>query len=169
MPQKARSVILDHDDDWPLIHSIVPRRYPTVGPLAPVRIGRIKRGLEPVWILLLQTQCVEVPDRRQHDLRCKWERRNNVPRSDGAIVWSKRHAARKVSKKLAVDTFNPAHGRSGTIACGNSPAVLGVVLELLRILNCVFLLHQRGAAAIFEIIDSLPPHWFVLNAAKIQP
>src|SRR5579864_3739526 len=110
-----------------------------------------------------------MPDGRKNDFRRKRQGRDDCPRSDGAVVGSERHAARKISKELAVDTFDPAHGGSRPITCGDSPAAFGVALELLRILNGVFLLHQRGAAAIFEIIDSLPAHKLVLNAAEIQP
>jgi len=73
MPEKARSVIFDHQDDWPLVETIVEWGYPRLRRIGSVGKSGVEGGSEAVWIFLAQLQLLEVLKRRQHDLRCKGE------------------------------------------------------------------------------------------------
>src|SRR5947209_4281760 len=64
---------------------------------------------------------------------------------------------------------DPTRRRAGAIARRNPPDVFTVAFELSRITDRILLLHVGRAATVLEVINSLPAHELILDAAKVYP
>src|SRR5437762_170731 len=133
LPNTPASIVLDHDQDRPLVDA-QHLRVPPAG-------GQIERVAETVPCPDVRTiQIVEVAQRRDAD---SWRERKGAARSrgcDGAIVdLGRRRATSRVGLKLA---------EARAVAGGQSPNQFAVALELPRIRNTIGALCQRRAARI---------------------
>src|ERR1019366_4617892 len=109
----------------------MPRRHPAVRVAELSGIRRVERRFEAVWVQLGQFSLVyAVVERGQHDLGCERQRRRYGPRCDGSVVGSVWHAAPHVIEELALNAIHFDRVGTGTIACGNSPAMAAIALEL---------------------------------------
>src|SRR2546423_12333114 len=97
-------------------------------------------------------------ERRQHNLRRKWQRCDHRPRSKCAVIRTKRNATTFVIVKVYGSAVDAARGGSRPIARRQSPDVFAIALEMFWISNRVLLLRVSCSTAILEIIDCLAFH-----------
>ena len=105
----------------------------------------------------------------KHDLGRKWQRCDDGPWRQRAIIRTVRHASSDVSKEAPRDSSDPARRRSRAVARGDAPSVLTVVAEALRIANAVLLVHIGRATAVLKVVKRLSAHEGILDAAKVNP
>jgi len=70
VPNQTGAVVLDHQDDRPLIEGEMIARDPTMLRTR-YRKGRVETAHEPVLIFHVRVSFLAVPERREHDLRCE--------------------------------------------------------------------------------------------------
>src|ERR1019366_9497746 len=170
LPQQSGPIIFDHQNDRPLIKPVMPRRHPAMWVAGLSRVRRVERRFEAVRIQLGQFSLVyEIVERGQHDLGCERQRRHYGPRCDGSVVGSVRHAASYVIEELALNAIHFDSDGAGAVACGNSPAMAAIALELEWVVDRVPLLHICCTATVLEIVDAFIAHESVLNTAKVDP
>src|SRR4029453_14466672 len=65
----------------------------------------------------------------------------------------------------------PPAGRRRTraVARRDAPDVLAIVAKAPRIPHRVLLVHVCRAAAVFKVVDGVPPHEGILYAAEVDP
>src|SRR6266566_2767201 len=113
----------------------MPRRHPAMPVSELSRVRRVERCFEAIRVRFGQFSLVyTVIERGQHDLGRKRQRRHYGPRGDGSVVGA------------------------GAIACGNSPAMAAIALELEWVVDRVLLLHMSCTAAVLEIVDAFIAH-----------
>src|SRR6266516_4756847 len=105
-PEEAGAIVLDHQDDRPVIQPEVTRRDPAAGLSGIGREGRIECRLEAVRARFAQAQLIDVPDRWKHDLRCEWERSDDRPRSERSVVGSSRDRPGDVVEETPFDAVD---------------------------------------------------------------
>src|SRR4029453_3742054 len=81
VPKQTSAVILDHQNDRPLVDSKMIRRHPPAGWAVFHHISLIERRLKPINLRHAQMHLCKVADRRNDDLRCEWERRDQIGRA----------------------------------------------------------------------------------------
>src|SRR5436305_14974819 len=108
-------------------------------------------------------------ERRQHNLRRKWQRSDHRPGSKCAVIWPERNPASLIIIKIYSSAVDAARCGSRPIARRKSPDMFAIALEMSWISNRVLLLRISRSAAVLEIIDRLAFHVFILNAAKVDP
>lgn len=170
LPQQARTIIFNHQYDRPFVEPVIPRGYPAIAIAGSVRMGGIERRLEAVATDFFQIDLVsEVLDRRQYDFRREWQRRDDGPGRDGAVIRPVRHTASQIIEELALDAVYFDRAGAGAVTRSNSPATPAIARKLERIVHRVLLLNIRRATAVLEIVDALAAHELVLYAPKIDP
>src|SRR2546430_1149780 len=93
---------------------------------------------------------------------------NGQPR-DRAVVLGIKAAAGYGIEKLCRLPFDLQNLRAGTFAGGEPPTDFTVAFPLFRIAPGVLTLHVGGAAAVFEIVDAVFAHEFILNLPQVKP
>src|SRR5437868_2691886 len=78
-PQKSRAIVFDHSNDGALIESVITKRHPTFLILTCVCKSRIVTAFETVVAGHLGKLLIEIIQGRQHDFRCKRQRRKDRP------------------------------------------------------------------------------------------
>src|SRR6266566_1783027 len=132
----------------------MPRRHPAMPVSELSRVRRVERCFEAIRVRFGQFSLVyTVIERGQHDLGRKRQRRHYGPRGDGSVVGSIRNAASNVIEELALNAIHFDSVGAGAIACGNSPAMAAIALELEWVVDRVLLLHMSCTAAVLEIVD----------------
>src|SRR5580658_851680 len=111
----------------------------------------------------------EVIERRQYDLGCKRQRRRYSPRRDGAVIRSVRDPSVHIIEEVPHNAIHFDTVGTGTIACGNSPAMAAIALELQRVSDGILLLRISCTPAVFEIVDPFITHESVLNTTEVDP
>src|SRR5262249_39740432 len=125
--------------------------------------------LEPVPGRHPEVHPGKVTYRGDHNLRRKRERGKNDPRGDGAVVGTKRGAARNVVEELALNAVHRALAPARSVAGRETPAVRAVTREVHRIADGVLLLDEGRLPAVLEVVAAAVPHELVADAAKIYP
>src|SRR5205807_6140079 len=106
-------------------------------------------------------------ERRQHNLRRKWQRSDHRPGSKCAVIRPERNPASLIIIKIYSSAVDAARCRPRPIARRDSPDMFAITLETFGIPDCVLLLCVSRSAAVLEIIDCLAFHILILNTAKI--
>ena len=97
--------------------------------------------------------------------RRKRQRRDDDPRSDGAVVGSERSAARDVIVELPLDSIDRPRDPAGPVACGEPPAIFAVALKPERVPDGILLLHERRLPAVLEVVAAALAHEGVADPA----
>src|SRR5574341_1181335 len=109
-----------------------------------------------------------MPNGRERDIRHKRQRGDRGPRRKRAII-RLGHAPRQISIER-VSIYLQWRGALDRPFTGrNSPGKATIPAKLIRVLNGMFSVDMRGAAAVLEVVNVTPAHRFILNAAKIDP
>src|SRR5688500_1744311 len=169
VPKQAGPVVLDHQNNRPLIDSEVIWRHPPTSRAMRDSKRLVERWLEPIFTLHPQFHFPRLPHGRDDNLRSKRKRGDDNPRRDGTVVGAERGASSGIVEKLAFDAIDHTLRPTGPIACCKSPTMFAVAGKVHGIVNRVFLLHKRALPAILEVVAAALPHEFVANTAKVDP
>ena len=119
----------------------MPCGYPAIRIAGCYRVGRVKRRLEAVAMLVMKLQGKhEMMNRRQHDVRRERQRGDNRPRCERAVVDTERGAAALVVEEMALDAVDATHIGTEAVARGDAPRVLAIAVETERIVDRIALL-----------------------------
>src|ERR1019366_5594775 len=166
-PNQPRAIVLDHQNDDPLVEPEIALGDPAGWPIARqsrVESARQSRILDHFWIAR-----AKMAQRRQSNFRREWQRREYRTRVDGTVIGPIRHTARGIAEKTAFPTVDLQCLETGPLVCRDTPTVLAIAFKPERITPCVFALHIRGAPAVFEIVALFLAHEEIAYAGKIDP
>ena len=133
------------------------------------RKRRIETADEPVLAFHLRVRHGTVLQGGKHDLRSERQRCDDGPRSQRAVIRTIRHASRDIPKEAPCDSSRSARRRTRAVTRRDAPGVLAIVAEALGIPNGVLLVHVGCATAVLEVVNRLPAHEGILDAAEVNP
>src|ERR1043166_532356 len=102
-PDKVCPEIFDHQNDWPLVDSVMPGRSPTA---ITIRKGGIKSGFESIRMIDTHVHIIKIFERRQNYFGREWQRCDHGPRRQRAVIRTIGHAARDVIKESSINSID---------------------------------------------------------------